>query len=253
MGLEERIKEFEKISFNFIEIGSYSVEELGAEKVKEIIFNSTLKPISYHAVLNYFLDEELDTYEHKMVEALELAKFFNVNLVSFHPGRFKNNREKARESLVMVLNETVRKSKNTNITLAVENMAQPDKNNLIMTANEIDYFLKNVPELKLCLDVSNATQMGIDVVDFAKKFKDKIVALHMSDAFLYKKDAESRHLPLGKGEINFPKLVEVFKNEDIKYILEIRFSHGLNEIASSKSYLQSLIVKTFSKNGRTGI
>ena len=94
-------------------------------------------------------------------------------------------------------------------------------------------------DFRLVFDVKQAVRAGFSPIEFAEKFKNDIVHIHISDH-----TETSDCLPPGKGLFDFGKLIEVMNSAEYKgdYIIELyRENFGnTDELKNSLSYMQSL-------------
>ncbi|MBR3779726.1 MAG: sugar phosphate isomerase/epimerase [Clostridia bacterium] len=92
---------------------------------------------------------------------------------------------------------------------------------------------------KLVFDVKQAVRAGYSPLDFAEKFKNDIVHIHISDH-----TGNSDCLPPGKGCFEFKKLIEIMNsaNYDGDYIIELYRENFGNEsdLKNSLVYMQNL-------------
>ena len=94
-------------------------------------------------------------------------------------------------------------------------------------------------DFRLIFDVKQAVRAGYSPLDFAEKFKDDIVHIHISD---HTRNADC--LPPGKGGFNFRKLIEIMNSAgyDGDYIIELYRENfdGVDELKTALNYMQSL-------------
>lgn len=105
-------------------------------------------------------------------------------------------------------------------------------------------FLENMKsalgnDFKLVFDVKQAVRSGYDPVEFAEKFKNDIIRIHISDH-----NEQSDCLPPGKGDFDFKRLFSVMNSVNYRgdYIVELyREGFGsIDELTESFEYLLSL-------------
>lgn len=94
-------------------------------------------------------------------------------------------------------------------------------------------------DFRLVFDVKQAVRSGNDPCEFAEKFKNDIIRIHISD-----NNSESDCLPPGKGGFDFKKLFSIMKSVNYTgdYIIELyREGFGtVDELKESLEYLQRL-------------
>lgn len=94
-------------------------------------------------------------------------------------------------------------------------------------------------DFKLIFDVKQAVRAGYSPVDFAEKFKNDIVHIHISDH-----NARQDCIPPGKGNFDFKKLVSVMDSADYKgdYVIEL-YRSGFKtaaDLAESLYFVENL-------------
>lgn len=94
-------------------------------------------------------------------------------------------------------------------------------------------------DFKLVFDVKQAVRAGFQPLDFAEKFKDDIVHIHISD---HTEKADC--LPPGKGSFDFRKLIEIMNSANYNgdYIIELyRENFGdINDLSNALDYIRNL-------------
>ncbi len=94
-------------------------------------------------------------------------------------------------------------------------------------------------DFRLVFDVKQAVRAGFSPIEFAEKFKNDIVHIHISD------HAENSDcIPPGKGIFNFKKLIEIMNSVSYKgdYIIELyreNFSN-IDDLQTAFKYMQNL-------------
>ncbi len=94
-------------------------------------------------------------------------------------------------------------------------------------------------DFKLVFDVKQAVRAGFSPLEFAEKFKNDIVHIHISD---HTDSADC--LPPGNGIFDFKKLIEIMNSADYEgdYIIELYRENfgGENDLKKSMIYMQNL-------------
>ncbi len=94
-------------------------------------------------------------------------------------------------------------------------------------------------DFNLVFDVKQAVRAGFSPIEFAEKFKNDIVHIHISDH-----TNTSDCIPPGKGNFDFRKLMEIMNSAGYKgdYIIELyRENFGnVDDLQASLSYMQNL-------------
>lgn len=94
-------------------------------------------------------------------------------------------------------------------------------------------------EFRLVFDVKQAVRAGFSPLDFAEEFKKNIVHVHVSDH-----NAQADCIPLGKGDFDFKKLLEVMNSAGYSgdYIIEL-YRAGFEkseDLIMALNYIQNL-------------
>ena len=130
----------------------------------------------------------------------------------------------------------IEEGKKTGVTVCHENVNR----HLCESPDFVEKMKKYLGEdFRLVFDVKQAVRAGYSPLEFAEKFKNNIVHIHISD---HSENADC--LPPGKGCFDFKKLVEIMSSADYEgdYIIELyRENFGdENDLKSSLNYMQNL-------------
>lgn len=94
-------------------------------------------------------------------------------------------------------------------------------------------------DFRLVFDVKQAVRAGFSPLDFAEKFKDIIVHIHISDH-----NSGADCLPPGKGNFDFGKLIRIMNSVGYKgdYIIELYRENfgGIDDLKDSLVYMNNL-------------
>jgi sialic acid synthase SpsE/sugar phosphate isomerase/epimerase len=149
-----------------------------------------------------------------------------------HPGGMSREFiEKDKQVLYENLVESIRKLKDPDIEILIENMPPLPwyfggqwVHNIYMDADEIVEFCRN-NNSNIVYDVSHAqlycNYVNIDILDYTKKLVPYIKHIHIADAAGW--DGEG--LQIGDGEIDFKELMDILKDLDVIFIPEIWQGH----------------------------
>ena len=91
--------------------------------------------------------------------------------------------------------------------------------------------------LGLTFDVAHASLLPGGPVSFIEAFPDKIVSSHISDNDLYL----DRHVPVGKGKIDFRKVLELLKRIGFHSTLNIELPSSNEDLLLSKGRLEPIL------------
>ena len=120
----------------------------------------------------------------EQLRALELAQELGIELVVVHPGRCSSSKDSPEEYWPLLL-EALRvlesKAGKLGITVAMENM-EPRPKEFMVRPNDFSRLLREVPGLKLCLDLAHAAASGDEVLDgFVAELGEHIRHVHITD------------------------------------------------------------------------
>ena len=102
------------------------------------------------------------------------------------------------------------------------------------------------PEEKLVvlLDAGHFYQMGIDPSDAASMLGHRLLDVHVHDAKIGRDCQKATHLPIGKGNMDFPRFVTSLAECGYEGHLTLGVRGSESDIIESKSYLENLIGST---------
>jgi len=115
-------------------------------------------------------------------------------------------------------------------------------NPLFCNIQDFEYFFNkmNKKEFGICFDSAHAkleeNQKGNSMLNFLKKFKKKIIHLHISDA--KGKNPDNDGLEIGKGEIDFKEILSILKGKNIMLLPEIINDHKNNYNGTKTAYVK---------------
>ena len=165
---------------------------------------------------------------------LECADDLGIKVAVLHPGSIKpmGYYDKARVPKLNRegLEEIERRTSNLSIKIAFENM--PNTRGMqCRTPFEILEMLDGL-DMDICLDIGHANITGC--IDDFLTITDRLANVHLHDN-LGEKD---KHMTLGTGNIDFPKILAALKSYEGNFILETR---DLPTAIESKAYLETIL------------
>ena len=148
----------------------------------------------------------------EVLGSLEVAADLNAVKVVLHPSHIGGIgvyvKDLAGQYAMKSLEAIIEKADHLEICLCIENMF-PSSNSLV-DPEDFDEIFRRFPTLKLTLDTGHANIESRGVwknIDFIERFYDRIGHVHVSDNF----GRDDNHLPIGTGNIDFPKIVKALK------------------------------------------
>jgi len=196
-------------------------------------------------------EEEYARVRKQICYGITLCNEISSALVSVHPPFFATRNDLNKELLSKVqmrflelLKEEVDFACRNGIKIALESFCYPPF--IFEGLHDFAQFVSKFPSenFGVLLDIGHVYQIGISLSETVQVLRHRLMDVHVHDATLKRDFRKATHLPIGKGTINFPDLINSLKeaNYDGWLTLEIRGSE--KEIIKSKEYLESLITKT---------
>jgi sugar phosphate isomerase/epimerase len=179
---------------------------------------------------------------------ITLCKEISSTLVSIHSPFFtakdkvsKELLSKARDRFLQLSKAEIDFASQSHVKIALESFCY--RPFIFGGLYDFAKFVSKFPSEKLgvLLDVGHVHQIGIDLYEAVHVFKHRLLDVHIHDATLEKEYRKATHLPIGKGTVNFPDLIDLLREVGYEgwVTLEIRGSE--KEIVESKEYLEKLI------------
>ncbi|WP_277963255.1 sugar phosphate isomerase/epimerase family protein [Pseudomonas sp. RIT-To-2] len=158
------------------------------------------------------------------------------------PRLVKEAREKGLERLIANLQELVSYGKARGVEIWLENLCNYTRFHpfyyICTTEDEVEHVLKSVPGLHMFLDVSHAYVNGGDPLSFFWKFNERVVGMSFSDN---NGDRDS-HFPLGRGNLDFPALVDAIQTTAWQGMVGFETRGGT--LRGSVDYLNQLVASS---------
>ena len=201
--------------------------------------------LTYHIGGLYYLLSEDDVINcNDMIEqSLNIAESYGMEDVSFHPPFIYENIDKrhlSKDYLKKIITKWLPKYKNHGISLSLETHVSPEYF-IFKNLDDFAEFASSYPDLGVLIDVSHNFYDGYkenNIIEILGNLK--ITGLHLSDSLVGVEFEKGTHLPVGKGNIKFQKILQHFKDKDIYGALEIRGNS--RDILSSYFNLNKYII-----------
>jgi len=254
--LEGFIQKAASLSFKAVQIGPLTnFVPLDGKRLRKVLDSLNMKRNVhvggiYDAEKFALTEEGYATAKRQIHYGIRLCKEISSTLVSIHPPFFatpskakEGSWSKARTRFLELVEEEVDFASYNGIKIALESFCYHTF--IFESLHDFARFTSKFPSEKLgvLLDIGHLYQIGIDLSEAVYLFKHRLLDIHVHDATLEKDFRKATHLPIGKGEINFPELISLL--QEVKYdgwlTIEIRGTE--KEIIESKRYLESLIAK----------
>ena len=142
------------------------------------------------------------------------------------------------ENLVTSLKELVEYGKEKNVGIILENAAEKGE---IVKLKDFVYILNRVPNLKVHLDLGHAFLFGgmKNIEKWVTTFREKIAHVHMHDNH----GKSDEHLPIGKGKIDFLKVVKLLKKIDYDKTITLEVFTSKKDAVKSREKIRKLWIK----------
>jgi len=219
-----QIARFHRLGFDLVEIG---IEEpSGTPQVLLRERDAILHSLSEHEMLSvghtaYWVgfgsahEKARRGWIDEAKEMIRVASELQINLLNFHfyvgHGRVGASEESKGiflENFIDAMKELNQHAVGFNVDLMLENVP-PVKHTLLESVDCFSQIMNSVPALRFHLDVAHAfIENGMrGVKRYVKAFEDRLAHVHMHDNH----GELDEHLPLGKGNIDFRKVIELLK------------------------------------------
>ena len=164
----------------------------------------------------------------QQIEAVKLCAALGGELVVVHPGQRSSKRNDLDEQWKYQADsyrQILEAAKAHEVTVTVENMEWEKENELVRTAEDIQRLQQMVGDshLPVTLDLTHVadTTRIVDAIDILGK---DIIHVHVSDF------GEKRHIPLGEGILDFPRIFQKLTEKGFSGILSFEiFIPGSSE------------------------
>ena len=250
---EKTMKEFiewcHEIGLNHVEIKRdhnflhfFDIEEISKLLKK---YNITL---GYHAPYRDFNLSSINPHTQRncinqIKEIIELTRDIGGEYVNIHLGYIPDYypeiaKAKARENCLKSVKEIAKFASELEVKLCIEN--DPHKQNMLQFGEHIQTLTEIINEVDapiwVTLDIGHANTSKLDIFKFIEVFNEKLYVIHIHD----NDGTADSHLPPGKGNINFEKIIKTLSmiKNDLIFVFEMKEEKDIYE---SKEKFLSLI------------
>jgi sugar phosphate isomerase/epimerase len=178
----------------------------------------------------------------EMLRSLETAAYLGAEKVIVHPGHIRGMasfvRDKALGHAVESVDLLVDRARRIAMPLCLENMFPAY--GAFCEADELSTLLERHPSMGMTLDTGHAhidSRGGRRIDELIRRFGRRIKHVHISD----NSGRSDDHLPVGGGNINFPKVVRALARSgyDGTVTLEV-FTDNRNDLITSKNAVAAM-------------
>jgi sugar phosphate isomerase/epimerase len=192
--------------------------------------------------------EEFEKAHVQIRRGIELCSEISSELVSFHPPFFTSEHaedkvllRKARIRFSELVNEEVEFAYDWGTRVALESFCY--RPFIFNGLDDLMKFTSNFPSKKfgILLEAGHLYQARLNLAEAVQTFKNRLLDVHVHDATRQRDFKKATHLPIGKGTLDFSRLVCMLG--EVKYegwlTLEVRGND--REIVESKEHLENLV------------
>jgi len=219
----KEIKNIARLGFDFVEIG---IEEPCAtpqillkqkDQILDLLSKYKMFTVGHTAYWVHFGSSHQKARRGWVAEAkdmIDVASKLKINFLNFHfyggygqTATFPAGVRKFVENFTESMNELNSFARKRGVVLMLENVPMQEKR--FYGIKEFSYVIRNVPGLMIHLDIGHAFIEGgmKRIKKYIERFSNKIVHVHIHDNH----GEEDEHLPVGKGLIDFVKVVKYLK------------------------------------------
>jgi len=202
---------FPEIEFETSELDRINKKE--AQKIAKRLFERGFQNTIHGPFLDLFpgsYDNNVRDYTRKrFYQTLEMAEIFKSKCVVFHSGyyeRYSNHKQEWLKNSLTTWEPIVQRAEKIGTIITVENEYDKEPDTLLFLVESI-----NSSHFRHCLDVGHVHVFADTSIDqWIKTMGPYIAEFHLHD----NRGDRDRHLPIGKGNIDFSLLVSLIQ----KYI-----------------------------------
>ena len=254
--LDEALEECRKSGIKWADVAARFFKEEDPCVIKERLNAHGLGVISVHTVLH--AEDETKKSFDDMIELgrvdIDLAKKAGSKFLMIVPHMAKSFPEDKYAEFVVgarrVIAELTAYAKEMGIQATVENFSR--RNVPYSSFDDIDWLLKNIPDLRFTLDSGNFTLSGFNELVGAKIFRDKAVYSHVKD--IKEVDYETDCLrdeiyyaryALGEGQVRNADIIKDYIKHGYDGVFCIEYSgkNAFDTTLLSAKYLQNVLDK----------
>jgi len=195
-------------------------------------------------------EEECKNVQNDLHKGIELSKKVSSSLVSFHPPFFKSRKlqdeallSRAKACFLKLVEEEVSFAHSNKIKMALESFSYSP---FVFTGlHDFVQFVLHFrsSELGVLLEVGHLHQAGFNLDEAIRAFGKRIFDVHVHDATLDEDYKKATHLPIGKGNIDFPNVIASLREVKYDGWLTLEIHGNESEIVESRKLLEKLIAR----------
>lgn len=191
--------------------------------------------------------EEYSKISRELRYGVLLCQRISSNLMSFHsPFSMKPNLDeetlcKARNLFLELTEKALDFASSRGIRLALESFCYPPF--IFHGLDDFMNFVSQFPPSKLgiLMDVGHLYQAKMDLEEAIERFRSRLCDVHIHDATQQSNFRVATHLPIGKGTIDFSRLIDSLHQVRYDGWLTLEIKGTEKEIVQSKTILENLL------------
>lgn len=233
-----------ELELDFIELNmnlpEYQVETLDVVELRRIA-------TTYDIFYTIHLDENLNpcdfnskvaaAYTDTVLRTIEIAKWLDIPILNMHMNRgvwftlpdkkvflFHKYREVYLNKLVDFRDKCTAAIGDADIKITIENCGDYGRYDFVREG--LDVLLQS-PTFALCFDIGHNAAADYTDEQTIMKRADRLCHMHIHDA-----KGRDNHLPLGEGDVDLAKYLDLAKEHDCRAVLEVKTVTGLRSAVS---------------------
>lgn len=196
------------------------------ESFRDLLAEKKLSVTGNYFGRKFYDPAQKDTIISDFKQTMENLSFYNSKTVVIGPpGRAQGDINEMIKGTAPVLNELGKIAKDAGLQICLH----PHVNTIVETPDEIDLIMELTdPDYVLMAPDTGHIQLGGgNVVDIVRKYKNRLGYFHLKDTTgVFKRPSFGPNLrELGKGEVDFPGVMEVLKEVNYQGWLNVEQDH----------------------------
>lgn len=209
-------------------------------EVKSIVEKNNMSILSVHQVIKLFVKTPIS----EVKETVRIAKMVGAGVVVLHISTV--GKQIFTQEYIQAVHNL---QKESGIKIGFENMEKYWGSLHRGHSWHDDTFaeLMNKNDFFITLDTTHLAHSGGEITNFFEKNKNRIVNIHLSDYRYHFLNGNLRplrykHLPIGKGELDFEKFIKTLRKENYKGLITLEMHTDLEGVCDSAKKFNQFFV-----------
>ena len=202
---KEAVSAISKAGYGMIEIFDGNLMEYSQNKKEftELLKSNNLSLLAVYSGANFIYNEIIKEEFYKIEKAAEIASELGAKhlVVGGGASRSEGIKKEDYDMLGQGLNEVIDISKNYNLIASYH----PHLGTIVQGPDQLD-MLMPLTDINLCPDTAHIEAGGGNSIEVVTKYANRIKYIHLKDY------DSGRFLPLGKGKIDFGKIINILSD-----------------------------------------